>query len=167
MHLLVHIDSELASQADSVLEPPVHKTVGPEWSAGVSKLLSTTSNTNLGEDGLDKVTWVWNSSGWLADLGHGRGNEVRDDKLDINALWLHLRSEGGRPLLEESLGAGVGSEKWSWKKTAEGTHGEDETALALGHAWCNDAGDLKGTHAVDGDDITHLLLWSEGEWNWV
>jgi hypothetical protein len=82
-------------------------------------------------------------------------------------LGLEFGSEGGRPLLEKSLGTGVCCQEWSWEETAEGAHGEDETALALGHAWCDDAGDLKRAKAIDSNNITHLLLWGDREWDGI
>ncbi len=167
MELLVEINSELRGQANSVLNPPLHNTMGPKRSATESSVAGSTSDTYLGQSSLDKVAWVWNGSRWLADLGHGRGNEVGDDELYINSLWLELGGERSGPLLEEGLGSGVSSEKRSWQETAERAHGEDKSALALGHSRCDDTGNLEGANAVNGDDIAHLLLWREGEWDRV
>lgn len=167
MELQVETNRGLVSKTDGVLNPPLHDAVGPERSASVGEVAGSSSNIDLSKGSLDKVAWVWNGSRWLADLGHGGGDQVGDNEVDIDVVLLELSTKGSRPLLEEGLRPGVGGKERSWKKTAEGAHGENEAALLCLHLWCDNASDLEGTHAVDGDDVAHLLLGGESEWNWV
>lgn len=167
MELQVEGNGCLVGKANRVFNPPLHNTVGPEWSASVGNVAGSSSNVDLGESSLDEVAWVWNCSRWLADLGHGGGDQVGDNEVDIDVVLLELGTKGGGPLLEEGLGSGVGGKERSWEKAAEGTHGEDETALLCLHLWCDNASDLEGTHAVDSDDVAHLLLGGESEWDWI
>ena len=60
-------------------------------------------------------------------------------------------------MLEEGLAAGVGGEEGGGEEPAGRSHGEDETALARDHAGSDGLGDLECGHAVDGDDVVHLL----------
>lgn len=61
-------------------------------------------------------------------------------------------------MLEECLGAGVGCEERGRESTAERSHGEDKTALAGDHAWSDELRDAQSSHAVDRDDVPHLLV---------
>ena len=167
MELQVEANSGLVGKTNSVLDPPLHDTVGPEWSASVGDVAGSSSNVDLGKGSLNKVAWVWNGGRWLADLGHGGGDQVGHNEVDIDVVLLELGTKRGGPLLEEGLGSGVGGKEWSWEETTEGAHGENETALLCLHLWCDNASDLEGTHAVDSDDVAHLLLRGEGEWDWV
>lgn len=83
---------------------------------------------------------------------------MRLDTLDVHTVGLELRAESSGPLLQESLAARVGRQKRCGEETAEGSHGEDQTTLALLHARSDKLGNLQGGHAVDGDNVVHLLL---------
>lgn len=74
MELQVEANSGLVGQADSVLDPPLHDAMGPEWSASVGDVAGSSSNVDLSKSSLDKVARVWNGSRWLADLRHGGRN---------------------------------------------------------------------------------------------
>lgn len=55
-------------------------------------------------------------------------------------------------MLEEGFRTGVSRQQWGREDAAEGRHGEDEAAFALGHAWCDELGDAESGEAVNFDD---------------
>ena len=83
---------------------------------------------------------------------------MRLHALDVHTVGLELRAKSSRPLLQESLAARVGCQERSGEETAKRSHGENKTALALLHARSDELGNLQGSHAVDDDDVVHLLL---------
>jgi len=110
---LVNVQGNSAVDTDQRLDSPVHKGVSPIWSVGSSSL-GTPLSSNASKGALDERFWVWNQSGRPPDFGHGGGDEVRKDELGLDIVGSQFRSECGRPLLKESLGTRVGSEKWGW-----------------------------------------------------
>lgn len=108
MELQVEANGGLVGQADSVLDPPLHDAMGPEWSASVGDVAGSSGNIDLSKSSLDKVAWIWNGSRWLADLRHGGGDQVGDNEVNIDIILLELGAEGGGPLLEEGFGSGIG-----------------------------------------------------------
>lgn len=68
-------------------------------------------------------------------------------------------------MLQEGLAARVCCQKWGWEEASKRCHGQDQTALARDHAWCEKLGDTEGRHAIDHDDVVHLLLLCLGEWH--
>ncbi|RXK33794.1 hypothetical protein BBD39_07815 [Arsenophonus endosymbiont of Bemisia tabaci Asia II 3] len=147
----------------------MHNSVGPVRSAGRSDSLCTAAAADFAESGANELLGVRHKQRRLADLAHSASDEVRLHELDLDAVGLELRAESSRPLLEEGLAAAVSREVGCREDAAEGRHGEDETALALNHARCDELGDAECAHAVDRDDIAHLLLRGlvEGDGNAV
>lgn len=165
VHASVLVDDNLVHRASESAQCPMHDTMGPVRCAGSSDTLRTTAAADLAQSCADELLRVGNKHGCLANLAHGASDEVRLHKLDLDALGLELRAECGRPLLQECFAAAVRSEVGRGQDTAERCHCEDQTALALNHAWSDDLSDTKSAHAVDCDDVAHLLLRSLVEWN--
>lgn len=69
-------------------------------------------------------------------------------------------------MLQEGFASAVGCEQWRRHNSTERSHGQDETALSLYHAWCDYLRDTKGAKAVDCDDVLHLLLLCLDERHW-
>lgn len=137
--------------------------MAPVWRAGESNILCTSGASQLAERSLDELLRVGHESAWLANLGHGGSDEMRLNTLDVDTVWLELGAKRRRPLLEEGFAARIRGQEGSWEETTEGSHGEDETALARDHAGCEQLSDTERSHAVDHNDIVHLLLGCLGE----
>lgn len=168
MESLVDIQRNPTIDAHQVLDSPVHDSMSPV--RGIrSRSLGSPLGTDASKGALDKVAWVRDERGGLADLGHGGGDEVGEDELGLDVVGGELGAERGGPLLEEGFGAGVGCEEGGGEETAEGAHGEDEAALALHHAGNDEGGDAEGAVAVDVDDVLHFgeLGFGEGGGNVV
>ena len=132
--------------------------MAPIGCACEGNILRATRATNLAERSLDKLLGVGHQRRGLANLGHGGGDQMRLDALDVHTVGLKLRTESSGPLLQECLAAGIGCQKRGGEETAERRHGKDETALSLLHARSDKLSDLQSSHAVNDDDIVHLLL---------
>lgn len=85
---------------------------------------------------------------------------MRLDALDVHAVWLELGAKSSGPLLQEGLAAGVGGQERGREEATERCHGENQTALALLHAGGNELRDPERSHAVDYNDVVHLLFGS-------
>ena len=157
VHGSVLVDNSLVHGAGESGQSPVHNAVSPVGRAGSGDALRTTTAANPAESGADKLLGVGNEQGRLADLAHGACDQVRLHELNLDALGLQLGAESGGPLLKESFAAAVSREVGSRENAAERCHGKDETALALHHAGSDEVGHAKGSHAVDCDDVAHLL----------
>ena len=157
VHGSVLVDNSLVHGAGESGQSPVHNAVSPVGRAGSGDALRTTTAANPAESGADKLLGVGNEQGRLADLAHGACDQVRLHELNLDALGLQLGAESGGPLLKESFAAAVSREVGSRENAAERCHGQDETALALHHAGSDKVCHAKGPHAVDCDDVAHLL----------
>ena len=157
VHSPVLVKNGLVHGTSEGSESPVHDAVSPVWGAGRGNTLRTTTAANPAESGADKLLGVGNEQGRLADLAHGACDQVRLHELNLDALGLQLGAESGGPLLKESFAAAVSREVGSRENAAERCHGQDETALALHHAGSDKVCHAKGPHAVDCDDVAHLL----------
>lgn len=158
VHATVELDKQIAALANKSRQEPMHQAVAPVGSAGEGNVLSTSMAADLAQNSANELFRIGNQQRRLPDLGHSGGDKMRLDTLDADTEGLKLGAESRRPLLEESLGAGVRSEQRGRKGTAEGSHGEDEAALAVHHAWSDELGNAESRSAVDGDDSVHLLL---------
>lgn len=158
VHATVDLDHNMASLAQESRQEPLHKTMAPVRRAGECNVLRTARAADLAQHRLDELLGVGDQRGRLADLGHGCGDQMGLHALDVHAVGLQLGAESSAPLLQEGLAAGVGRQQRSGEEATEGGHGEDETALALLHAGGDELGDSEGGHAVDDDDVVHLLL---------
>lgn len=85
--------------------------------------------------------------------------------MDFDVRGCEFAAEGGGPLLEEGFAAAVGGEKRGGHDAAKGSHGQDETAFSLNHAWYDELCDSQGAEAVDCDDVFQLFLGRFGEWD--
>lgn len=157
VHLPVLPDSESAGVANSAVNDPLEHVVAPPGGIGVGKVLVAVE-TNLTKSSLDKLLGARDEEAGAANLAHGSGDEVRDDKLNINAMGGKLRGERRAPVLEESLAAAVGGEVGGGHGAGEGAHGENETLLASSEDGSNDLGGLESAEAVDGDNVLELGL---------
>ncbi|OSS47668.1 hypothetical protein B5807_07317 [Epicoccum nigrum] len=160
VHATVDLDHNMAPLAQKPRQKPLHKPMAPVRRAGERNVLRTARAADLAQYRLDELFGVGDQCGRLANLGHGRSNQVRLHALDVHTVGLQLRAESSGPLLQEGLAARVGCQKRGGEETTEGGHGEDETALALLHAGGDELGHPEGGHAVDDDDVVHLLLRS-------
>lgn len=158
VHATVDLDDNVRPLAKEPRQEPLHQTVTPVWSACESHILRTTRTPDFAECGLDELLGIGHQRRRLADLGHGGGDEVRLDALNVDTVRLELRAKGSGPLLQESLATGVGRQEGCREEAAERSHGEDKTALAFGHARRDELGDPQGSHAVDNNDVVHFLL---------
>jgi hypothetical protein len=158
VHAAVHLDDNVRPLAEEARQEPLHQTVTPVRGACEGNVLRTARTANLAKRSLDKLLGVGYESGGLADLGHGGGDEVRLDALHVDTVWLELGAESSGPLLQEGLAAGVGRQKGCGEEATERGHGEDKSPLALLHTRSDELGDAQGGHAVDDNDVVHLLL---------
>jgi hypothetical protein len=156
MHTLVDGDGQRTVHTGNILNEPQHKRMAPPRRIGVGRRL-VAAGANLAESGLDKGTGVGDEQAGAANLAHGSGDEVAEDKLDIDIVVGKLRGQGITPLLEESLAARVGGQVRGRCPAAKGAHGQDETALALLQDGRNDLRHLERAQAVDGDDVLQLV----------
>jgi hypothetical protein len=157
VHSSVLVKNGLVHGTSKGSESPVHDTMGPVWGASRGNTLRTTTAADLAESGANELLGVGHEQRCLADLAHGAGDEVGLHKLDLDTLRLELRAKSSRPLLQERLAAAVCRKVGSWQDAAEGCHGQDQTALALDHAGCDELSDAKSAHTVDCNDVAHLL----------
>lgn len=157
VHLLVDGDGNRSVSTRNVLNEPQHERVAPPGSVSVRRSLVTTK-ANLSKGSLDKVASVGDEETRAADLAHGGGNEMAQNKVDINLVISKLSGKSVAPLLEESLTTRVSGQKSSRGPSTERSHGQDETVLASFHNRSDSLGNAKSTNAVDGDDILELLL---------
>lgn len=156
VHVLVQLEGKVAVDANSVLNNPLEHSVAPPGGVGVGEGLGAVE-ANLAESRADELLGVGDEEAGAADLGHGSGDEVADNKVDINPLVLELGRESAAPVLEEGLAAGVGGEVGGGHDTGERTHGKDKTLLALGEDGSDNLGSLECAEAVDGDDVLELV----------
>lgn len=156
MHALVNGDGQRAVDAGNVLNEPQHESVAPPGRICAWRSLVATS-ANFAEGSLDKGARVGDEQAGAANLAHGRGDEVAQDKLDIDIVVGKLRRQGIAPLLEESLAARVSGQVRRGSPAAKGAHGQDETTLALLQDRRDDLGYLERAQAVDGDDVLQLF----------
>lgn len=87
------------------------------------------------------------------------------DTLYADAQGFELRAECCGPLLQESLAARVCCEEGRGKCATEGGHGHDEPTLARDHARRDELSDAQGRHAVDHNNVHHLLVRGLDEWD--
>ena len=165
MHSSVLIKDDRVHGTGKGSQSPVHNAVTPVRGTGICDTLCTSRAADLAQSSSDELLRVGDGGACTLDLRHGRGNEIGLHKLDVNTVRLQLGSQSATPLLEESFAARVRGQERSRKDATKRSHGEDETATALNHTRCNDLGDTKRAHAVDGDDILQLLLGSLDERN--
>lgn len=157
MHSSVLVKNGLVHGTSEGSESPVHNAMGPVWCAGGSDTLGTTTAADLAESSTNELLGVGHEQRCLADLAHSAGDKVGLHKLDLDSLGLKLRAESGRPLLKERLAAAVCRKVGSGQDAAEGCHGQDQAALALDHTRRNELCHAKSTHAVDCNNVAHLL----------
>lgn len=156
VHVLVQLEGEVAVDANSVLNNPLENGVAPPGGVGVGEGLGAVE-ANLAESRADELLGVGNEEAGAADLAHGSGDEVADNKVDIDALILELGRKSAAPVLEESLAAAVGREVGSGHDTGKRAHGKDKTLLALGEDGSDNLGGLECSEAVDGDNVLELV----------
>jgi hypothetical protein len=158
VHAAVHLDDNVRPLAEEARQKPLHQSVTPVRSTRECNVLRTARAANLAKRSLDELLGVGYESGGLANLGHGGGDKVGLDALHVDTVWLELGAESGGPLLQEGLAAGVGRQKGCWEEPTKRGHGEDKSTLALLHTRSDELGDAQGGHAVDDNDVVHLLL---------
>ena len=156
MHVLVLGQHGSAPDPQELLDSPMHDTVAPERRDGTRHTTRSTPESDLSERSLDELLGGGNHHARLTDLAHCAGDQVSDDELSVNTVGLELSTERSRPVLQECLGARIGGQERGREKTAEGAHGEDETAATGNHAGSDGLGDLKGSLNVNSDDVFHL-----------
>lgn len=156
VHVLVQLEGKVAVGTNGVLNHPLEHRMAPPGGVGVREGLGAVE-ANLAESGADELLGVGNEKAGAANLAHGSGDEVANNKVDIDALVLELRRESAAPVLEESLAAAVGGEVWSGHNAGERAHGKDKTLLALGEDWSDNLSGLECTEAVDGDNVLELV----------
>lgn len=166
VHASVDLDNSVRSLAQEAREEPLHQTMTPVGGAGKSNALCASGATDLAQSCTYKLLGIGYESARLPDLGHGSGDQVRLDALNMYAVGLELRAESSGPLLKEGLAAGVCSQERCREETTERCHGHDKSALARDHTWNDELGNAEGRHAVDHNDVVHLLLWCLGKWHW-
>lgn len=157
MHPLVEENSDWTISTRNVLNEPQHESMAPPRSISVGGSLITTES-NLAKSSLDKVASVGNKKTRVADLAHGGGDKVAQDKVDIDFVVSKLSGECVAPLLEESLATRVCRQERSRSPATERSHGEDKTALSLLQNRSNDLSNSESTNAIDGDNVLKLLL---------
>lgn len=157
MHPLVEENSDWTISTRNVLNEPQHESMAPPRSISVGGSLITTES-NLAKSSLDKVASVGNKKTRAADLAHGGGDKVAQDKVDIDFVVSKLSGECVAPLLEESLATRVCRQERSRSPATERSHGEDKTALSLLQNRSNDLSNSESTNAIDGDNVLKLLL---------
>ena len=156
MHVPVPGQNGTVPDTQQLLDSPMHDTVAPEWRHSTRHTTSSALETDFSEDRLDKFLGGGNHHARLADLAHRTGDQVSDDELGVDAVGFELGTERGGPVLQESLGAGVGGQERGRDEAAERAHGEDEATATGNHAGSDDFGDLEGPLDVDGDDVLHF-----------
>lgn len=78
--------------------------------------------------------------------------------LDVHTIGLKLGAKSSGPLLQEGLAARVRRQKRGGEEATERGHRKNKTALALDHARSDELGNAQSSHAVDDNDVIHLLL---------
>lgn len=177
VHVVVDSNGQLAPNASSGIDPPVHESMTPVRRGSRISLLGTTMTGSSGsEGGSHKLLGVGDQCRSAADLGHGGGDQVGEYELDLNVIALELTSKGVAPGLQESLGSGVGGKQGCRSKAGERAHGQDKTLGDLGRSLDggNNLGrkelsNLESNQVVDGDNVRNLFLGSlqEGHRNRV
>lgn len=157
MHSPINLHHNPVPLPQEPTQKPLHQSMTPIRCARKSHVLRTSTPSQLAQHSCDKLPRIRHQSGALADLRHGRGNEVRLDALYVHAVGLQFGAQSGRPLLEEGFAAGVGGKEGCGKEATEGRHGKDKAALAGDHARCNDLCDPQRSHAIYHDNIVHFL----------
>lgn len=158
MHATVDLNYNVRPFAQESRQEPLHETMAPIRCACESNILCTSRSANLAKCSLDKLLGVGNEGRRLADLRHGGGDEMRLHTLNVHTVRLELGTKSSGPLLQERLAARVSCQKRGRKEATERSHGENKTSLTLDHAGGDELGDTQGSHAVDHDDVVHLLL---------
>ena len=163
MHTLILVHHNPIAQPHKRRQRPLHHRMAPKRRARIRPPLRPAGPPNLPQHRLNKLPRRRHKHARPLDLGHGGRDEVALDELDRDAAGRELGAEGGAPLLQEGFAAGVGCEEGGGEEAAEGAHGEDEAAVALGHAGGDELGYAEGGGAVDGDDVAHFLLGCQGK----
>ena len=157
MHVLVHIQGDGAKDTRDVLDEPEHKGVAPPGRVGVGSSL-VRARANLAQRSLDEVARVGDQQAGAADLAHGSGDEVAENKLDIDIVASQLRSQSAAPVLQEGLATRVRGEVRRGRPAGKRAHGEDESLATLLQDGRHDLSDLQRAQTVDCDDSLQLLL---------
>jgi len=71
----------------------MHKSVTPVWCASESHALCTSAASNLAQCCIYELFRVGHQGGGLANLGHGRSDEVRLNALNVHAVGFEFGSE--------------------------------------------------------------------------
>ena len=162
VHRFVDSKHSLAESAQRRNNARRHHTVRPVRNRGIGVGKNTIA-TDLTERSAHEALWVWNSHGRTADLRHGRGNEVADNKLDVDAVRSKFAGKSSGPVLQESLAAGVGGQKRSGQEAGERAHRENQSALTLHHTGDDELSNAQSTEAVDCDDVLHFFFGGQSE----
>lgn len=119
VHDEVDFVDDFGVNACGILDPPMHECMSRVWGDCCISLLRTDPAADVAQGGGDEAVRVWDCKGRSSDLGHGGGDEVGDDELDVDAVGLQLARQGGRPVLQERLGAGIDTEKRAWHQAGK------------------------------------------------
>lgn len=163
MHSPVPTSNELVHRPSDTGEEIGHDAVAPVRRRAVRVRRRATIASDLVQHGLDERAGVRDHRARPADLRHSRGDQVSLDEFNRDTVLFEFRSKRSRPLLQERLAAGVRRQEGSGEETAERSHSQDQTTLALDHARDNKLRGAQSTETIDRDDIRHFLLGGHGE----
>lgn len=157
VHLLVVRNRDRTVDTGNIFDKPKHERVAPPRCVSIRCSL-VSSESNLAEGGFDKVASVGNKKAGTADLAHGGGNQMAQNKIYVNMVVGQLRGQGIAPLLKKRLATGVGCQVRGRSPAAERAHCQDQTALSRLEDRGNNLSNLESAQTVDGDNILELLL---------
>ena len=144
---------------------PLHQPMAPKRRTRIRHPACASLAPDLGQHGPHKRPRRRDQRRRAPDLAHGADDEVRLHQLHVHARGRELGGQRAAPLLQEGFGAGVGGEQRGRRDAAEGSHGEDQAVVLLGHAGGDELGDAEGGEAVDGDDVLDFLERGLDEWD--
>lgn len=141
----------------------LHPGVAPPGRAAVHEPLRAAGPPDLGQHAPHIRARRGDERSGVPDLAHRRGDHVGLHQSDGDVVLGELGPERGAPLLQERFAPRVGGQQRGGDESAKGAHGQDQAALAVHHARCDQPGDAEGGHAVHRDDLAHLGLGGFGE----
>lgn len=152
VYFFVLLDSESVGVVNSVVNDLFEYVVVLLGGIGVGKVFVVVE-INFVKGSFYKLFGVRDEEVGVVNFVYGSGDEVRDDKLNINVMGGKFWGERRVLVLEESFVVVVGGEVGGGYGVGEGVYGENEIFFVSSEDGSNDFGGFESVEVVDGDNV--------------